>query len=40
LCKYQTEERTCGAFDCFGLECPELPCEVNEEECFKVEGEL
>lgn len=36
-CKYQAEDETCGAFECNGLECPELPCEVNEENCIKDE---
>lgn len=26
-CEYYTEDETCGAFECNGLECPELPCE-------------
>lgn len=34
-CKYQTEDETCGAFECNGFECPKLPCEINEEECLK-----
>lgn len=26
-CEHLTEDGTCGAFECNGLECPELPCE-------------
>lgn len=35
-CKYQMEDETCGAFECNGLECPELPCEINPKDCIKV----
>ena len=24
---YDTEDEVCGAFECYGLECPKLPCE-------------
>lgn len=27
-CKYYDhEDEVCGAFECYGLECPKLPCE-------------
>ena len=26
-CEYLMEDETCGAFECRGLECPDLPCE-------------
>ena len=33
-CKYWDEdEGVCGAFECYGLGCPPLPCEEDEEEC-------
>ena len=29
-CKYYNkDEEICGAFECYGFECPELPCELN-----------
>ena len=32
-CEYfDRDEEVCGAFECYGLECPELPCEAAEEE--------
>ena len=27
---YDRDEEVCGAFECNGLECPELPCEKEE----------
>lgn len=31
-CKYyDADEGTCGAFECFGIDCPELPCEHDPE---------
>ena len=37
-CKYYNEDdNNCGAFECNGLECPELPCEINEKDCLKQE---
>ena len=30
-CEYWNEElEECGAFECYGLDCPELPCEREE----------
>lgn len=29
-CEYQLEDGTCGAFECYGLDCAPLPCELNE----------
>mgnify|MGYP007122065061 CR=1 FL=1 len=26
-CEYVADDETCGAFECNGSECPELPCE-------------
>lgn len=26
-CEYRTEDGTCGAFECNGVDCPDLPCE-------------
>ena len=31
-CKYMMEDGTCGAFECNGLECPKLPCEMEDED--------
>ena len=39
LCRYQADDETCGAFECNGLECPELPCEVDEKGCIMTEKE-
>ena len=27
---YDEEEGVCGAFECYGLECPPLPCEESD----------
>lgn len=24
---YNRDDQTCGAFECYGVECPKLPCE-------------
>ncbi len=34
-CKYILNDGTCGAFECNGLECPELPCEINPKDCIR-----
>lgn len=32
-CEYYDEwENRCTAFECYGLECPPLPCEVYDKE--------
>lgn len=28
---YLPEEGICGAFECYGIDCPALPCEKEEE---------
>ena len=30
-CRYKSEDGTCGAFECYGRDCPELPCEIEGE---------
>ena len=31
-CKYyDKEEEVCGAFECYGIDCPPLPCEEKED---------
>lgn len=35
---YNKEENTCGAFECNGFDCPELPCEkVGAEDEREIE---
>lgn len=34
-CKYQADDGTCGAFECYGLDCKPLPCEIDEQDCKK-----
>ena len=29
---YNKEEQTCTAFECYGVDCPKLPCERSEED--------
>ena len=33
-CKYLMDDGTCGGFECYGLECPPLPCEIDKNDCF------